>query len=90
MNTPTRRLFERAMRVRGLPAPDVLVETSDLAVLHGVLVHSDVLTAISPRQLSYELANGLLHVLPIRLPDTRRVIGITRRTDSLVWPARDC
>lgn len=84
--TPNRTLFERALTARGLPAPDVVVETSDLAVLRGVLVSSDLVTAISPRQLSYELAAGLLRVLPFPLPDTRRVIGITRRTDSLLWP----
>jgi len=28
----------------------------------------------------------VLRVLPIPLPETRRVIGITRRTDSLTWP----
>lgn len=86
VNTPNRTLFERAWQARGLPPPDVVVETSDLAVLRGVLLNSDLVTAISPRQLSYELAEGLLRVLPIPLPDTRRVIGITRRVDSLVWP----
>jgi LysR family transcriptional regulator of gallate degradation len=85
-NTPSRTLFERAMQARGLPRPDVVVETSDLAVLRGVLSNSDLLTAISARQLSYELGDGALRVLPVRLPDTRRVIGITRRADSLVWP----
>ena len=85
-HTPNRTLFERALSVRGLPPPDVVVETSDLAVLRGVLVNSDLLTAISPRQLSYEFAADLLAVLPYPLPDTRRVIGITRRTDSLPWP----
>ena len=83
--TPNRLLFERALAKRGLPPADVVVETSDLAVLRGVLVNSDLVTAISPRQLSYELAAGLLTVLPIPLPDTRRVIGITRRADSLAW-----
>ncbi|MFO1310713.1 MAG: LysR family transcriptional regulator [Burkholderiales bacterium] len=86
VNTPNRTLFERAWNARGLPPPDVVVETSDLAVLRGVLCNSDLLTAISPRQLSYELAQGLLRVLPIPLPDSSRVIGITRRTDGLVWP----
>lgn len=85
-HTPNRTLFERALERRGLAAPNVVVETSDLAVLRGVLVNSDLVTAISPRQLSYELEAGLLRVLPLPLPDTRRVIGITRRTDSLVWP----
>ena len=86
LKTPNRTLFERALDKRGLPPPDVVVETSDLAVLRGVLLNSDLLTAISPRQLSYELAAGLLTVLPVQLADTRRVIGITRRTDSLASP----
>ena len=63
-----------------------MVETSDLAVLRGVLLNSDLLTAISPRQLSYELGAGVLTLLPIPLRDTRRVIGVTRRTDSLASP----
>ena len=85
-NTPNRTLFERALAQRGLPAPNVVVETSDLAVLRGVLSNSDLLTAISPHQLSYELGAGLLVLLPVPLHDTRRVIGITRRTDSLPSP----
>ena len=86
INTPNRMLFERVLTQRGLPAPNVVVETSDLAVLRSVLLNSDLLTAISPRQLSYELGAGLLTLLPVPLNDTRRVIGITRRTDSLATP----
>ena len=86
VNTPNRMLFERALTARGLPPPNVVVETSDLAVLRGVLLNSDLLTAISPRQLSYELGTELLTLLPIPLHETRRVIGITRRTDSLASP----
>jgi LysR family transcriptional regulator of gallate degradation len=86
VQTPNRTLFERALAERGLPLPDVVVETSDLAVLRGVLVNSDLLTAISPRQLSYELDAGLLRVLPFALPDTRRVIGVTQRSDSVASP----
>ena len=86
LHTPNRMLFERALTARGLPPPDVVVETSDLAVLRGVLLNSDLLTAISPRQLSYELGAELLTLLPLALRDTRRVIGITRRTDSLASP----
>ncbi len=85
-HTPNRTLFERALEKRGLPSPLTVVETSDLAVLRGVLLNSDLVTAISPRQLAYELDAGLLAVLPLPLPDTRRVIGITRRADSLEWP----
>ena len=85
-NTPNRKLFERALAARGLTPPDVAVETSDLAMLRGVLVNSDLLTAISPRQLAYELRSKLLTVLPFPLVDTRRVIGITRHADSLASP----
>jgi LysR family transcriptional regulator of gallate degradation len=86
VNTPNRKLFEDALTARGLPPPNVVVETSDLAVLRGVLLNSDLLTAISPHQLSYELGAGLLTLLRVPLHDTRRVIGITRRTDSLASP----
>ena len=86
VNTPNRMLFERALTARGLPPPNVVVETSDLAVLRGVLLNSDLLTAISRHQLSYELGARLLTLLPVALHDTRRVIGITRRTDSLASP----
>src|SRR6266568_3118931 len=86
VNTPNRMLFERALTARGLPPPNVVVETSDLAVLRGVLLNSDLLTAISRHQLSYELGARLLTLLPVALHDTRRVIGITQRTDSLASP----
>ncbi|HEY4138913.1 MAG TPA: LysR substrate-binding domain-containing protein [Casimicrobiaceae bacterium] len=86
VNTPNRTLFERALASRGLSPPNVVVETSDLALLRAVLVNTDLLTAISARQLSYELAAGLLTVLPVPLPDTRRVIGIMRRADSVASP----
>ena len=62
---PTRNLLERALVSRGLPLPNVVLETSDLAVLRGVLLESDLLTAISPRQLHYEFEAKLLTVLPI-------------------------
>jgi len=86
INTPNRILFERVLIQRGMPLADVAVETSDLAVLRGVLLNSDLLTAISPRQLSYELGARLLTLLPVPLHDTRRVIGITRRSDSQASP----
>ena len=55
-------------------------------MLRSVLLNSDLLTAISPRQMAYELRAKLLTVLPFPLADTRRVIGITRRADSLASP----
>lgn len=88
--TPNRLLFERALAASGVGPPDVVVETSDLAVLRGILVNSDLVTAISARQLAYELGSGMLCELPFALPETRRMIGITRRAGALDWPGAKC
>lgn len=82
VGAPTRDLLEHALVRRGMPPPDVVLETSDLAVLRGTLLESDLFTAISPRQLYYELDAALLQVLPVPLPETERRIGITQRVDS--------
>jgi LysR family transcriptional regulator, regulator for genes of the gallate degradation pathway len=82
VGAPTRDLFEKVLVRRGFDSPRVAVETSDLALLRGILLETDLLTAISPRQLHYELAAGLLTELRIPLPETERVIGITMRSDS--------
>jgi LysR family transcriptional regulator of gallate degradation len=84
--TPTRDLLEAAFARRDMAPPDVRLETSDLAVLRGVLLESDLLTGISPRQLYYELEQAALVTLPITLPETAREIGITRRTGSQPSP----
>jgi len=84
--TPTRDLVEALFARRRIRAPDVRVETSDLAVLRGVLLESDLVTAISARQLDHEFRAGLLKALPIALPETSRLIGITRRSASVPSP----
>jgi LysR family transcriptional regulator, regulator for genes of the gallate degradation pathway len=76
---PTRDLFESELARRDIASAEVPVETSDLAVLRGVLLESDLITAISPRQLHYELRQGMVARLPLALPETSREIGITRR-----------
>lgn len=80
--TPARKLLDFAFKLENLPPPAPAVETSDLAVLRGVLLNTDCVTAISARQLEYEIAAGMLNVIDIPLPNTTRVIGITRRADS--------
>ena len=86
-DAPTRTCSSGAGQTRGLPPPDVVVETSDLAVLRGVLLESDLLTAISPRQLSYEFDGGCCDgAARCRCPKRGAVIGITQRTDSLASP----
>ncbi|MDB5960806.1 MAG: LysR family transcriptional regulator [Massilia sp.] len=80
--TPARRLFDQSFISQGLTPPIEAVETSDLAIVRGMLLHSDAITAISFQQLRYEIDAGLLTVLDVALPATERVIGITRRVDS--------
>lgn len=84
--TPARKLLDFAFKLENLPPPAPAVETSDLAVLRGVLLNTDCVTAISAHQLEYEIAAGMLNVIDIPLPNTTRVIGITRRADSAPSP----
>jgi LysR family transcriptional regulator of gallate degradation len=84
--TPARMLFDLSFCAAQLAPPREAVETSDLAVLRGLLLHSDMITAISTRQLQYEISAGILTVLDIQLPHTCRVIGITQRAESRPSP----
>lgn len=84
--TPARMLFEQSLIAAGMTPPVEAVETSDLAILRGLLLHGDMVTAISTQQLHYEIAAGMLQVLDIDLPDMSRVIGITQRVESHASP----
>lgn len=81
-HTSTRALLESAAAARGAPAPDVALETTDLTIIREVLLESDMITAISPRQLSREISAGMLARLPIALPETLRQIGMLRREND--------
>jgi LysR family transcriptional regulator of gallate degradation len=80
--TPTRKLLERMFASRGIAPPRAAVETSDLSMVRGMLLTSDLVTAISPQQFDHELQTGVLAVLAIPLPETSRTIGITHRADA--------
>lgn len=80
--TPARALFDLSMSRKDLPAPTEVVETSDLAILRGLLLQSDMVTALSAQQLEYEIQSGALQVLDFDLPRTARTIGITQREES--------
>lgn len=84
---PTRDLLDAALRARGLPEARVQLETADLAITLGVLLTSDFVTAVSPMLYRHEIAAGLVVVLPIVMPETRRAIGLLRRTGATPSPA---
>lgn len=80
--TPTRAIFDRlalagAGRSKAV-SPPVVAGSSD--IVRGILLETDRLTILSPRQIVHEIDTGLLDILPFYLEDTDRVIGITFRT----------
>jgi LysR family transcriptional regulator of gallate degradation len=84
--TPLRALLHDFYARHGHVPPVPSVETGDLAVLRGLLLDGDMLTALYPPQLAYELQAGSLVVLPFALRGTRRQIGITTRTGAQLAP----
>ncbi|HYF86442.1 LysR family transcriptional regulator [Azospirillum sp.] len=84
---PGRRLIDQSFRELAIEPPICSVETGDLAVLRGLLKNSDMLTAISPHQLHYEITAGDLIELPVTLGKTVRQIGISLREGAMLSPA---
>jgi len=88
-STPARQLLDAHFQNIGLPSPEPLVETGDMAIIRGMLMHSDMLAVVSAHQLEYEIASGELQALPLALEDTARPIGLICRTHSLPSPAAE-
>ena len=76
---PSRELLEQFFSAARQAPPVPAVETGDLAVLRGLLLESDMVTALSAHQLRYEIRDGSLVVLDFPLEQTRREIGLTQR-----------
>jgi LysR family transcriptional regulator, regulator for genes of the gallate degradation pathway len=84
--SPSRELLERSfLEVNEVP-PVPAVETGDLAMLRGLLLESDMMTALSAHQLRDEIEHGRLVVLEFPLDRTRREIGITQRIGAFPSP----
>ncbi|KAF0222123.1 MAG: LysR family transcriptional [Rhodospirillaceae bacterium] len=86
-DAPGRRLVDDSFHELGLEPPVASVETGDLAVIRHLLSCSDLLTAMSPRQMQQEIAAGLIRELPVILGRTVRHIGLTLRDGALLSPA---
>lgn len=81
-SAPGRRLVDASFQEMGLKAPCPSVETGDLAMLRQLLSSSNMLTAISPHQLMFEIKAGILTELTVQLGATTRSIGFTLRHGS--------
>jgi len=84
--SPARELVIRAFRHLGHDAPAPVVETGDQVILRGLLMQSDMITAISAHQLQFEIDTGNLVTLNFPLHNTMRDIGVTRRVGASLSP----
>jgi LysR family transcriptional regulator of gallate degradation len=85
-SSPLREQLNEFFQRKGQPALTPSVETADLALLRGLLLHSDMLTALSRHQLHYELQGGGLTTLDFPLDGMRRAIGVTTRACAQLSP----
>ncbi|HEY4318581.1 MAG TPA: LysR family transcriptional regulator, partial [Herbaspirillum sp.] len=81
-HTPTRELFDQAFHHVSGSLPKSPIETSDLSILRGMLLDSDLITAISPQQLDMERKLGILKMLDFEFEKTARVIAVMQRAKS--------
>jgi len=86
-HSPSRRLLEALFRRQRIRPPMPTVETADLAVIRGLLTHTDMVALLSEQQLHYECVSGELIVLKVPMPGTGRDIGLTQRAGSRPSPA---
>jgi LysR family transcriptional regulator of gallate degradation len=84
--SPARELIKRSFDHMGYVTPTPVVETGDLAILRGLLLQSNMITAISGHQLQYEIDIGSLVELDFSLEETMRDIGITQRIGAKLSP----
>lgn len=84
--SPLRAGLDAFFESAGAPLPQPLVETGDLALLRGLLLGGDTITALSAHQLHYEIAAGWLRELDLPMPGLARSIGITTRAGAHLPP----
>lgn len=80
--TPARHSFDQQFNTLGITPPTPVVEAGNLGVIRDLLRDSDRLALISPYQVHYEVQDGRLAYLPLRLQGPPRAIGLTMREDS--------
>lgn len=87
-SAPSRQLLDQVFARIGLESPRVAVQAGDLGLLRGLLMQSDLLTAVSPEHLLHELQAGTLVVLDMDLPGSEREVGFVLRKDA--QPSTPC
>jgi LysR family transcriptional regulator of gallate degradation len=87
--SPLREALDRFFERNGRPLPAPLVETGDLALLRGLLVGGEMVTALSPHQLHHEIEQGILCELDLPMPGMGRMIGVTTRAAARLSPGAE-
>jgi LysR family transcriptional regulator of gallate degradation len=86
-HTPAQAVFEQALASGGLPLPTAQLRVNSALMMQSLLMQSDRLAMMSPRQIQGEIQAGLLVVLPLDMPQAARSIGVIRRSGLLLTPA---
>ncbi|WP_319826632.1 LysR family transcriptional regulator [Thalassovita sp.] len=79
MDTPSGSYLFETMRIQDRPDTPVRIVSSSLILLRGLLARGNYISIASKRQIEVDVRLGSLAVLPIDLPDSGRMIGLTIR-----------
>ena len=75
--SPLRERWEGLFAARALPP--MPIECGSVMVIRGVLAATDMLSLLSPDQVSVEIDSGMLTTIAAPIADDRRTIGLTVR-----------
>ena len=84
---PSRHLFDETMTKYGVNTPQHVIETSSLSIIRGLLLNSDRVALLSEHQIHYDKLYNVLDILPVKLGETYRPIGVTMRSKTQHSPA---
>ncbi len=84
---PLTRLMRRSFDQSGVPFPSNPVIVEPVSSVRGLLLATDLLTAVPQVRAREELELGQLIQLPVALPETRHIVHIVHRSEPFqsVW-----
>lgn len=83
---PSRQWLDLAFSARGLPAPDVKLESGSIALLPRMVARTELLTFVSRHTLALERSADLRE-LKLQATTLRRNLGVTYRREGYLSPA---
>jgi DNA-binding transcriptional LysR family regulator len=83
---PSRQWLDLAFSARGLPAPDVKLESGSIALLPRMVARTELLTFVSRHSLALERSAALREV-KLQATTLRRSLGVTHRRAGYLSPA---